>query len=64
METVRVTLKYQWYVSGQPIKGATSRTLTLAGKWTGKTMAVTVTGGKNGYATTARSSKPTAKVAP
>ena len=59
-----VTLKYQWYVSGQAINGATGRTLKLSGTWKGKTITVTVTGSKGGYSTTARSSKPTGKVAP
>jgi hypothetical protein len=59
-----VTFKYQWYVSGHAINGATGRTLKLSSKWTGKTITVTVAGSKGGYATTARSSKPTGKVAP
>jgi hypothetical protein len=39
-----VTLKYQWYASGQAINGATGRTMKLSGQWAGKTITVTVTG--------------------
>jgi hypothetical protein len=59
-----VSLKYQWYVNGAAISGATGRTLKLSGTWAGKTITVAVTGSKPGYASSTRSSKPTGRVSP
>lgn len=55
-------LSYQWYASGRPISGATAKTYRLKGSDYGKEIVATVTARKTGYATTARSSTPTAAV--
>jgi hypothetical protein len=58
-----VTLKYQWKANGIAITGATASTYKPAAAVIGKTLSVTVTGSKAGYATAARASALTAKVA-
>ena len=59
-----VTLSYQWYRSGAVITGATQPKYLLVAADKGKTMTVTVTGTKEGYASAFRTSKPTVKVVP
>ncbi len=43
------TLKYQWYVEGKAVKGATKRTFKLPGSAYGKFVSVRVTVTKSGY---------------
>jgi surface antigen len=58
-----VTLHYQWYVNGKAVSsGGTSRTLKLSTAWADRTVTVKVTGTLNGYATAAKTSKPTGKI--
>ena len=57
-----VTLKYQWFRSGEAITGATASTYTLTSADLAKTMTVRVTGSKTGYATAAKTSAATAAV--
>ncbi|WP_454860453.1 S8 family serine peptidase [Promicromonospora soli] len=56
------TLSYRWYASGKPISGVTGKTYTLKGSDYGKEIVATVTARKAGYATTSRTSTPTAAV--
>ncbi|MFF2316417.1 carboxypeptidase regulatory-like domain-containing protein [Arthrobacter sp. NPDC058097] len=58
-----VTLKYQWKANGIAITGATAGTYKPSAAVIGKTISVTVTGSKAGYATAARTSALTAKAA-
>ena len=58
-----VTLAHQWYRTGVLISGATAATYTLAGADAGKTMSVTVTGSRLGYASASKTSSATAAVA-
>ncbi|WMY78053.1 S-layer homology domain-containing protein [Citricoccus sp. I39-566] len=60
---VPVDLAYQWNANGEPIKDATVNTLKLAAGHVGKTIAVTVTGTKDGYATATKTSAPTPAIA-
>ncbi|WP_203137202.1 excalibur calcium-binding domain-containing protein [Microbacterium sp. JZ31] len=62
--TSGVTRKYQWYANGVAIKGATSHVLTVPAGAKGRVLTVKVTGSKSGYATLAKTSRDTAKVAP
>jgi len=55
-------LSYRWYASGAPISGATGKTYRLKGSEYGKEIIATVTARRSGYATTSRSSTPTAGV--
>ncbi|WP_022882423.1 hypothetical protein [Gryllotalpicola ginsengisoli] len=43
--------RYQWYVNGKAISGATGKTLTLKAGWAGMKVLVKVTGSKPGYTT-------------
>lgn len=56
------TLSYQWYANGKAIAKATKSSFTLTSAQKGKKITVKVTGKKTGYASTSRTSKPTAKV--
>jgi hypothetical protein len=51
-----VTLAYQWSVAGAPVVGATRKTFVLPSTASGKTVTVTVTGSKAGYAPVKRTS--------
>ncbi|MFF2451507.1 hypothetical protein [Isoptericola sp. NPDC058082] len=55
--------KYQWKANGTAIKGATRSSFTLTSAQHGKTITVTVSGVRRGYATSSRTSAATAKVA-
>ncbi|MGC4174605.1 5'-nucleotidase C-terminal domain-containing protein [Demequina sp.] len=57
-----ITYKYQWYVSGKPVPGATKSTYKITSGARGKTITVKVTGSKAGYTTVAKSSAATSKV--
>ncbi|WP_427018368.1 carboxypeptidase regulatory-like domain-containing protein [Pseudarthrobacter sp. P1] len=57
-----VALAYQWKRAGVAIAGATASTYTLTSADVGKTITVTVTGSKAGYATTSKTSVATAAV--
>jgi len=61
--TTGTTLKYQWYVNGSTVSGATAKTYTPKATDAGKTVKVKVTGSKTGYAPTAKVSKPTPEIA-
>lgn len=54
---------YQWLAGGQPIPGATARTLTLAGTHVGRRISVVVTGSLEYYETASRTSKEYGPVA-
>ena len=58
-----VTLAYQWKANGTAISGATAATYKAAAADLGKTITLTVTGTKAGYATAAKTSAATAAVA-
>jgi hypothetical protein len=60
---IPVTLTYQWFRSGTPIKGATSRTYWLTSADLGAAITVTVTGSKTGYTSVSKASTAT-RVAP
>ncbi len=55
---------YQWTADGVPVAGATAATLTPDASLVGKTLAVTVTASKQGYADVPVTSAATAPVAP
>ena len=57
-----VSLAYQWKRSGENISGATAATYVLTSGDVGKTITVTVTGSKAGYATAAKTSAATRSV--
>jgi uncharacterized repeat protein (TIGR01451 family) len=57
-------LTYQWSVDGKPVDGATARTFVPRAGDYGAVVTVAVTGTKDGYASTTRTSAPTAVVAP
>ena len=57
-----VTLGYQWAAGGTNITGATSSTLIVPAGALGKTITVTVTASKSGFATQAKTSVATAAV--
>jgi surface antigen len=54
---------FQWRADGEPVTGATGRSLTLTDAVVGKAMTVTVTADRSGYRSTAATSAPTAAVA-
>ena len=54
---------YQWYANGAAIAGATKASLTLGTAHKGKQITVRVTGSKAGFASVAKTSAKTAKVA-
>lgn len=58
----KVTLRYQWYRSGTPIKGATSAKYKLAKADGGHKVTVKVTGKKSGYGSVAKTSAATKTV--
>lgn len=60
--TSGTTLTYRWYANGASIAGATKSTFTLGTAQKSKTISVSVTGKKTGYATATKTSKATAKV--
>ena len=53
-----VSLAYQWNSDGVPIPGATSSSYRIAGSQLGKSISVTVTGSKAGYAPVSKTSSP------
>ncbi|AOX46665.1 hypothetical protein [Microbacterium sp. BH-3-3-3] len=57
-----VALTYQWKANGTVIAGATANTYRVASRDVGKTLTVTVTGKKSGYATRSRGSSATKTV--
>lgn len=57
-----VSFKYQWYVNGKAISGATKSSYKITSGARGKTITVKVTGSKAGYATVAKTSSATSKV--
>jgi uncharacterized protein YkwD len=61
--TTGTTLRYQWYVDGKAVSGATATAYVPKTADTGKTVKVKVTGTKIGYSPTAKVSKPTPEVA-
>lgn len=61
--TTGTKLRYQWYVDGKAVSGATATAYVPKTADTGKTVKVKVTGTKTGYSPTAKVSKPTPKVA-
>lgn len=60
--TSGATLTYQWYAGGSAITGASGKTFAITYREGGKKITVVVTGTKSGYATTKRTSAPTATV--
>lgn len=61
--TAGTKLRYQWYVGGKAVSGATATSYTPKAGDTGKTVKVRVLGTKTGYSATAKVSKATPKVA-
>lgn len=59
----KVPLAYQWYRGTAKISGATKSTYKLTSKDAGKTIKVRVTSNTAAFATVAKESKPTAKIA-
>lgn len=57
-----VRFRYQWYLSGRAVRGATRATLTLSKAMRGRTLSVRVTGSEAGYTTTTVASRATPKV--
>ena len=57
-----VTLGYQWKANGVAVSGATGSTYVVPASLLGKTLTVTVTGSKAGYATVAKTSAATAAI--
>ena len=60
--TAGTSFKYQWYVSGVAVSGATGSTFYLNKSRAGKTIKVRVTGVQSGYQTIARASGSTSTV--
>ncbi|MDQ0078975.1 chitobiase/beta-hexosaminidase C-terminal domain-containing protein [Arthrobacter oryzae] len=60
--TPEATVHVQWKRDGAAIPGATTRSYTLTDADQGKALAVTVTGSKPGYVTTAKTSAPTVPI--
>lgn len=56
-------LTYQWYAGGKAVKGATARTFTPGAAHVNKPIQVRVAGSKAGYASAAKMSRATGKVA-
>ncbi len=61
--TPGTTLRYQWYVNGSAVSGATGATFVPRSSDLGKTITVRVTGSQSGYASASVTSAKTAKVA-
>jgi hypothetical protein len=59
-----VQLTYQWFRGSSPVAGATSATYTLTGADSGASIAVHVSGSKNGYLLLTKASSPTLTVTP
>lgn len=57
--TGKTTKKYQWYLSGKAVSGATKSTFTPKAADAGKSITVKVTGTKKGYAPAAKFAKTT-----
>ncbi|MBO0611129.1 S8 family serine peptidase [Myceligenerans salitolerans] len=57
-------LSYQWFADGEPIAGATGKSLKLKGAQYKKRISVQVTARRSGYATTPRMSVQTSRVVP
>ncbi len=58
--TAGTKLRYQWYLNGAAVGGATSATFKVgSSSWVGKTVTVRVDGSKAGYAPVARTSAKT-----
>lgn len=60
--TQHTTFRYQWYVDGKAVRGATARTFTLRPAHVGATVRVRVTGSRSGYSTYSRTSTATSRV--
>ena len=58
------SVRYQWRADGEPLAGATASTLTMGPAFASKTISVTVTAAKNGYAAVSKTSATTAPVKP
>ncbi|MEI5676132.1 MULTISPECIES: immunoglobulin-like domain-containing protein [unclassified Nocardioides] len=58
------SVTYQWLRAGRPIAGATGGSYRIVPADAGRRLSVTVTGSRAGYASTRRTSAPTAIVAP
>jgi len=58
----KVRLRYQWFVNGKAIRGATKAHLKILRAYRGKKIRVKVTGRATGHATATRTSVPTRKV--
>lgn len=61
--TSRTSLRYQWYANGRAINGATHRTYRVSSSRQAQRITVTVTGRRSGYATVARTSAQTHRIA-
>jgi hypothetical protein len=59
----KASFSYEWLRNGTVISGATGRTYKLAASDAAGTITVRVTGNRSGYTVTAKTSKPTKKVA-
>lgn len=57
------SLRYQWYADSSAVAGATSSTFTISSAYVGDRLAVAVTGVREGYTPTTRTSTSTAPVA-
>ncbi|NMO53772.1 hypothetical protein HH310_21635 [Actinoplanes sp. TBRC 11911] len=58
----KASLTYQWYADGTAIKNATTASYTIAAKYEGARLTVSVTGSKSGYATVTVTSAETGVV--
>ncbi|QIK68081.1 CHAP domain-containing protein [Nocardioides sp. HDW12B] len=58
------TRSFQWKADGEPLPGATGRSLALRSDLVGKALSVTITAERAGYRSATASSAPTAAVAP
>lgn len=55
-------LSYQWFAEGEPIQGATNRTLKLTSSQVGKSITLQTTGSKPGYPDLVKTSNATSRV--
>lgn len=58
-----VEFAFEWKVAGKSVIGGDEKTFVIPGSALGKTITVTVTGSKDGYAEVSKTSKATGKVA-
>ena len=58
-----ITFRYQWYVGGKAISGATKSTLKLSPSWIGRRAVVHVTGSKTGYVSVDKAGAATKAIA-